>query len=300
MAIYRDHIIHFKDVHYRFPKRFENEIFYSDIRGSGSRPLEYISNFTLKYIIRGDGRYVVNGRTLEVPGGRMLIINDHSEVISKVGDGEAISVFLSKDVLAECWHYRNRNPDQLLEGPTDLPKMEISFYDEVLRNKIPMLEKLKTCFLRDPNLRLSESFYFELADQLLSIQERTSALIHRIEKVKTSVKKEIYKRVSTGRDYMHDHLDKPFDLEKTARFSCMSRFHFIRSFKQVYGSTPNQYFIQKKLEKASNLLQADKQCEILEIALQLGYSDTASFSKQFKRFYGQSPSVFRKQGFPEK
>ena len=67
------------------------------------------------------------------------------------------------------------------------------------------------------------------------------------------------------------------------------RFRFI--FKQEIGISPGVYRINKKLEKARELLTS-KQYKVYQVAEMLGYPDAYSFSKQFSRFVGISPKDY--------
>ncbi|MHC1750127.1 MAG: helix-turn-helix domain-containing protein [Cellulosilyticaceae bacterium] len=68
---------------------------------------------------------------------------------------------------------------------------------------------------------------------------------------------------------------------------------FRKVFKEKIGISPNRYIVQQRINLAKTML-LDSQCAIKEIAIQLGYSDSFAFSKQFKDFTGVSPREFRK------
>lgn len=81
----------------------------------------------------------------------------------------------------------------------------------------------------------------------------------------------------------HTLEDMPFD------FHC-SKDHFIRLFKKCRGVTPGEFLIQTRIEVARQLLTVPN-LSIKEIAAQLGYPDSCSFSKQFKLRTGHPPSL---------
>lgn len=67
---------------------------------------------------------------------------------------------------------------------------------------------------------------------------------------------------------------------------------FIRAFRKMYGTTPHQYLIKTKIFRAEYLvLYSD--FSIKEIASCLGYKDQYIFSKQFKKYTGDSPLRYR-------
>lgn len=73
----------------------------------------------------------------------------------------------------------------------------------------------------------------------------------------------------------------------------MSEGHFIRSFKQYTGTSPNTFRISKRLEIATDMLTSTKMT-IEQIAQASGYSDPLYFSRIFKKYIGISPKEYRK------
>lgn len=66
-----------------------------------------------------------------------------------------------------------------------------------------------------------------------------------------------------------------------------------RIFKRVYGITPSGYANERQFSRAKVLLEIGEN-SIEAIALQMKFSSQASFSKQFKKWSGMTPSAFRK------
>lgn len=67
-----------------------------------------------------------------------------------------------------------------------------------------------------------------------------------------------------------------------------------RLFSRAYGMSPRQYRSMLLLKK-SKLLLMDPELSIEEISLRMGYTNIAHFSRQFKRWAGESPSRFRRR-----
>ena len=68
--------------------------------------------------------------------------------------------------------------------------------------------------------------------------------------------------------------------------------YFIRTFKKHLGVSPHQYAISLRMSDAVRMLTTDATLE--EIARAIGYVDDHSFSNAFRRYYGISPSVYRR------
>ena len=69
--------------------------------------------------------------------------------------------------------------------------------------------------------------------------------------------------------------------------------HFISLFRKVFNTTPKNYIISKRMEKAKELLLSTNE-PVLAIAEKTGYSTFAHFSAEFKRHTGYSPLNYRK------
>ncbi|WP_165589111.1 MULTISPECIES: helix-turn-helix domain-containing protein [Burkholderia] len=66
-------------------------------------------------------------------------------------------------------------------------------------------------------------------------------------------------------------------------------YSFIRYFKKVTGSSPHQFLVNERLERARNLIISRK-CSITEAALRCGFASGSHFSTVFKKRWGVPPS----------
>jgi AraC-like DNA-binding protein len=74
----------------------------------------------------------------------------------------------------------------------------------------------------------------------------------------------------------------------------MSRSAFATRFTALVGEPPLQYISDLRLVRATALL-ANGRAAIKQIANRVGYESEASFSKVFKRKYGVSPGIYRRE-----
>jgi AraC family transcriptional regulator len=95
-------------------------------------------------------------------------------------------------------------------------------------------------------------------------------------------------------DYIETHLSQTIHLYNLAAIGRMSESHFSRSFKQSTGTTPHQYLLKRRVERAKQLL-IKSQLSILEIALECGFAHPGHLSRHFKRIVGITPNKFRQQ-----
>jgi AraC family transcriptional regulator len=102
-------------------------------------------------------------------------------------------------------------------------------------------------------------------------------------------------RIDRVIDYLRGNLHRPVKLAELANVACFSEFHFHRIFTAVSGETLNNFTNRLRLEKAARLLRYSEQ-SLTEIALDCGFSSSATFSRAFRSGYDTSPSEFRKSG----
>ena len=88
------------------------------------------------------------------------------------------------------------------------------------------------------------------------------------------------------------------DAGEIADEACYSKFHFIRTFRSIYGKTPHQYLTAVRIEKAKELLE--RGLSVTEACLAVGFDGLGSFTGLFKRRVGMTPSEYRRQRLDRK
>jgi transcriptional regulator GlxA family with amidase domain len=95
------------------------------------------------------------------------------------------------------------------------------------------------------------------------------------------------------REYVQLHLDESIDLSMLAAVAGLSMHHFAREFKQSAGVTPHHYLIQKRIERAQQML-AQTDLSLAEITYAVGFSDQGHLARHFRGFLGTTPREFRR------
>jgi AraC family transcriptional regulator len=106
---------------------------------------------------------------------------------------------------------------------------------------------------------------------------------------------EYVQRIDRVIDYLRGNLHRQVKLEELAKVACFSEFHFHRIFSAVAGETLNSFTNRLRVEKAARLLRYSDH-SLTDIALDCGFSSSATFSRTFRSAYDTSPSGFRKSG----
>lgn len=96
-------------------------------------------------------------------------------------------------------------------------------------------------------------------------------------------------RVERAVTFIDEHLCDHLDLDLLAAIACFSKFHFHRLFREVTGSSPREYVLRRRLERAYHILSNDSTLSVSEVADVLGFSSASNFARSFKECYACSP-----------
>ncbi|MGZ3634288.1 MAG: helix-turn-helix domain-containing protein [Parachlamydiaceae bacterium] len=92
--------------------------------------------------------------------------------------------------------------------------------------------------------------------------------------------------------FIEANLFERLSIEAIANHSALSPATLFRRFSVHFGIAPMEYITRRRLDEAFSLLKADFG-SVTDIAIIVGYSDLAAFSKAFKKQFGQSPKHLR-------
>ena len=96
--------------------------------------------------------------------------------------------------------------------------------------------------------------------------------------------------------HIDTHLENTIRTTELAKLVQLSSFHFCRVFRVSFGHSPHRYLVQRRMERAQELMLTTK-FPLGQIAADCGFSDQAHFTKLFRRFAGQSPGEWRRTRF---
>lgn len=96
-----------------------------------------------------------------------------------------------------------------------------------------------------------------------------------------------------ARDAMDRQYAEPLDVAALARIAHVSKAHFIRTFRAVFGETPNRYLQRRRVERAMFLLRETDR-SITDICIAVGFTSLGTFSRMFRVVVGVAPSEFRR------
>jgi AraC family transcriptional regulator len=104
-------------------------------------------------------------------------------------------------------------------------------------------------------------------------------------------------RIHRVQDYIERNLESTLTIKELAHIACFSAFHFHRIFRAMTGETLGQFICRLRIEKAATKLVANPKLSITTIALECGFSSSATFARAFREAFTMSASAWREGGY---
>lgn len=100
--------------------------------------------------------------------------------------------------------------------------------------------------------------------------------------------------VKTALRIIDYNYSSPISIEQIANRLSLNTSYFSRIFTGQVGASPKQYLLNKRMERAKELLTVTN-ASIFEISNSVGYEDQFYFCRIFKKYTGLSPIEYRKK-----
>lgn len=94
-------------------------------------------------------------------------------------------------------------------------------------------------------------------------------------------------------DYVREHFSEEIPVQALADLVQLSPFHFSRVFKLTTGMTPLQFVTRERILRAQQSIRESSK-SIIQIGLEVGFSNPGYFAKVFGKMVGMTPKEFRK------
>ena len=96
-------------------------------------------------------------------------------------------------------------------------------------------------------------------------------------------------------DHMEAHLGSKNSVPDLAKLARCTPDHFIRLFREATSTTPHQYLIERRLQRAVQMLSDGERPS--DVATSLGFYDASAFTRAFKRRFGVPPSKYAQEAY---
>ncbi|KZN64431.1 hypothetical protein N478_22305 [Pseudoalteromonas luteoviolacea S4060-1] len=103
--------------------------------------------------------------------------------------------------------------------------------------------------------------------------------------------RQMYLQVRQSKHFMELYYMNKLELDDLANAAFLSRFHYVRVFKRMYGLTPRAYLRNLRVNKAKELIKNG--ISITTVCFDIGYESPSTFSSVFKKCTGYAPKEYQ-------
>jgi AraC family transcriptional regulator len=170
-----------------------------------------------------------------------------------------------------------------ITSPTISPRL--FFFDQAIWNTALKLKA--EVGNSDPSSRqYIEALRIVLAHELIRLEQTTSETA---KPLRGGLPARQQKRLV---EFIDEHLAEEISLATLAELVDLSLFHFAHAFKQSFGVPPHRYHMNRRMDRARNLLRRSA-FSVTQIGSQIGFRETSSFTRAYRKFAGVTPSEYR-------
>jgi transcriptional regulator GlxA family with amidase domain len=129
---------------------------------------------------------------------------------------------------------------------------------------------------------------------LIAAEHRLRRRAENLASVRPGTRAELSRRIGWATDYILSNYAEPIALDDIASAAHLSKFHLVRLFRQVHGTTPHDYLQRKRAQAARRLIE-DGSMELNEVAAIAGFGSRWSMFRHLHRCFGASGTKLRRQ-----
>ena len=134
-----------------------------------------------------------------------------------------------------------------------------------------------------------------IARELENVRDVYSILISILSaETKSYSSSEKRRKIAPALEYISLHYKEKITNDNLAEVSKISNVYFRKIFTEIMGMSPITYINNFKISKAKEMLKSDYG-SLTDLALSLGYPNLYTFSRDFKKYVGVSPTKFAKE-----
>lgn len=239
--------------------------------------------FELIYVLSGERCFFINGRTIKVKIGDLLIIPPntiHKAVNDEKDDCEGILLYYNNPII-NLEKYLPLFSDSKSLHQFSLALQDRSFVEELLLKMIN-----ETYHRQEGSSLLKQS----LAIQLFVFLER---YIKHNDPTPFEHPSPMHEKISEIALYINANYAEDLSLETLAEHFFISASYLSRIFKKVTNFTLIEYINNIRIKEAKRLL-IETNKKILDISEEVGFGSITHFGRVFKEITGNSPKYYRK------
>lgn len=262
----------------------------------------HADRFSLKFAFNGVEYYCVNKNKIPVRGNHFLVVNSnqvHSSFIDSADWVNSFTIYVNPLFLNQVVTAYAESDQVLLDHPNHLNGQSLWFFEQVYQAQVTLSEAVKAFKTRLETAPLTQAEQEEHLHQLLALvlkayQTKLTRNVRALSCVKMATRLELYRRLHLAREYIDDLAPTAIQLDDIAQTAMLSKNHLLRHFKALFGCSPHQHLVNRRMERArDSLLFTDM--PVHEIASAQGFDDHSAFGRRFKSAFALTPSAYRRQ-----
>jgi len=240
--------------------------------------------------VRGNSSVTVRDKQVYINENTFFISNLNQEyTLSIPNEAETFNIHIGEKIGKEIWYDATHSNNFLLDYPS-----ETSTSPE-LHNRVHWRNDNFNSIIHKLSIVEDEMKEQELLGELIILlldeKMKSTKKSNSLPATKSATREEITRRLHLATDLIYSHFDKDLSLGDLSQVSCLSKFHFIRLFKEYFHESPHQFITRLRLEKSISYLRSSN-FGIKEISEKVGIANSSSFSRLFKDRFGVYPTRF--------
>lgn len=260
----------------------------------------HTTSLSVYTVLNGLETHQVGRARFAVTPERYLILNDASRHAHAVEDGtEVLNLRFRTGLGTDVYTAFAASVDAQLENPSF--RLEpVTFFERTYPRDTrlsQLLGLLRAFIWQGVGQDALEQAVQPVLERLLVLHRNLESEIERLPAAKRSTREELFRRLHVARDFIEASYLEDINLNGIAGVVNLSPHHFLRLFKDAFQTTPYQFVIAKRLERAQAMLRAGDS-SVTDVCFELGWESLGSFSRDFKRRFGVSPSRYGRGAAP--
>lgn len=261
-----------------------------DITGSFRYDFPVSEQACFLYVTKGEFQYKTDEQEFNISANYSLFLNcitsgKYMENSESEDHCEIVIVTFYPDILKRIY---DRELPLLLQKPADIVSNKSN---EKINNDFLIQKYVEGLlfYFENPSLVNEDILILKLKEIMLLLAQSQNAKAIRL------ILSQLFSPTTYSfKQIIEANLFSQLTVEQLAEQSNLSVSSFKREFAKLYNDTPANYIRNKKLEKAAELLLISDE-RITDIALDCGFNDLATFTKNFSDKYLATPSHYRQQ-----
>lgn len=258
----------------------------------------YHRSFEIYYLVSGERYYFIKDKTFHVKSGDIVLINSydlHRTSLVNNDTSERILICITEDFISSIVKsYAGLDLFACFKKDDPVLRFDEN-YSKLLQNQ---LYKMLDIYMKSSHpLKGSSELYMKaLSIELLLLLNNfsNSKRSHVFEHPSN-----IHKKISDAAVFINNNYMENITLNSLCSHLNISKYYFVRLFKEITGLTFIDYLNIIRLKNAQTLL-CETDYTISAVSHEIGFCDASYFCRVFKKYCSCTPASYRKQHFKEK